>query len=251
MSSDKPDEIPADFHRTGLLNRRNGQPVQVPFMSRLLEPAALPAVQRIHQHALRFLAEPGLIRADSEAFFAAHFTGEGRTLGVFAEDQLIAYAILGLPAGPDYGYDRFLEDLGLPASEWRRMAQLIGVAVLPEWRGNRLHRRLCEWRLELAQAMERWHVAAVSAPGNLYSWRNLLAVGLQIKRITLLGGKQLRYLFYADLRGSPALDPATAVTVEISAIAEQQILLTKGYQGYATVMEQNVRQMRYARPLPP
>lgn len=251
MSGGDPGEIPGDFHRTGLLTRWGSQPVQIPFDGHLLEPAALPAVQSIHQEALRFLAKPGLVRTDSEVFFADHFTGQGRTLGVFAHDQLIAYAILALPTGPDYRYDRFVEDLGLPASDWRRMAQLIGVAVLPEWRGNRLHQRLCEWRMELAHASRRWHVAAVSAPGNPYSWRNLLAVGLRIKGIKLLGGDQLRYLFYTDLRGLPPLNPATDVTVEVSAVAEQRILLARGYCGYAAVMDCAVPHMRYAQSLSP
>ncbi|MCB1775952.1 MAG: hypothetical protein KDI50_00805 [Candidatus Competibacteraceae bacterium] len=250
MSPGSPGEIPVDFHRIGLLTQRAGQPTQVPFLARLLEPTALAEVQDIHQEALRHVPEPGLVRSDSEAFFAYHFSGEGHTLGVFAEDRLIAYGILSLPAGPDYGYDRFLEDLGLPASEWPRMAQLTGVAVRPEWRGNHLHRRLCAWRLELAHAVHRWQIAAVSAPGNPCSWRNLLAAGLWIKGIKLLGGQQLRYLLHADLRGSPPLDFASAVTVEVSAMTKQRRLLATGYWGYAAVVEKNVQQLRYARPLP-
>ena len=251
MSLDHRIEVPTNFRRIGLLTRRDGQPVQVPFFARLLESAALAEVQDIHQEALRRVPEPGLVRVDSEAFFAHHFNGEGHTLGVFAGDRLIAYGILGLPAGPDYRYDRFLEDLGLPASEWNRMAQLIGVAVRPEWRGNGLHRRLCEWRLELAHVVHRWQVAAVSAPGNPYSWRNLLAVGLRIKGVKWLSGDQLRYLLHADLRGSSSLDPASVVTIEVSAMAEQRRLLAAGYWGYAAAMEQNVLRLRYARPLPP
>jgi GNAT superfamily N-acetyltransferase len=251
MSLDHRVEVPADFHRIGLLTWRDGQPVQVPFFARLLEPAALAEVQDIHQEALRRLSEPGLVRTDSDAFFAHHFSGEGRILGVFAEDRLIAYGILSLPAGPDYRYDRFLEDLDLPASEWPRMAQLIGVAVRPEWRGNGLHRRLCEWRLELAHAVHRWQIAAVSAPGNPCSWRNLLAVGLRVTNIKMLGGDKLRYLLHADLRGAPSLDPTTTVTCAVSDMAEQQALLARGYRGYAAVMEQNVLHIRYARPLPP
>jgi len=242
-------KVSAGFRRTGLLIRRGGQPVQIPFTARLLEPALLPAVQGIHQEALRFLSKPGLVRADSTAFFADHFTSEGRILGVFVDDQLIAYAILGLPGGPDYRYDRFVENLGLPAGAWRRTAQLIGAAVRPEWRGNHLHHYLCAWRLELAHAFRRWYVAAVSAPGNPYSWRNLLAVGLRVKGIQLLGGDKLRYLFYADLRGSPPLDLAATVTVEVSAIAEQRALLEQGYWGYAAVMDRDVLKMRYARSL--
>ena len=238
------------FSRTGTLYRRSGEPVQQPFVARFLEPAMLVEVHRIHREVLRLVPEPGIVRADSDAFFAHHFGGEGRILGVFAGEPLVAYAILGLPATPDYPYDHFGADLNLPVIERGQIAQLIGVGTLPEWRGNGLHRRLCEWRLELARAANRPHIAALASPRNPYSWRNLLAAGLRIKGIKLLGDKP-RYLLHIDRRGSPPPDPATAVTVAATAIDHQRALLERGYWGYASAQEANAPRIRYARPLHP
>lgn len=243
------DSLPRNFLRTGFFRRRAGRPVRIPFAVRFLDASALAAVRHIHQEGLRRIAEPGLIRTDSDAFFAAHFGGAGRTLGVYADDTLIAYAILGIPTGPDYPYDRFGDDLGLPDAERTRVGQLIGVGVLPEWRGNGLHFQLCQWRLDLGRAAGCWHAAAVSAPGNPHSWRNLLAVGLRIEKLKLLGGDKLRYLFHADLRAAPPLDPATAVAVAAMDLAGQRALLERGYQGYAPVSEADGPGLWYARPL--
>lgn len=239
------------FSRTGTLHRRAGEPARQPFVVRLLEPASLAEVRHIHREVLRLVPEPGIVRADSDEFFAHHFSGEGRILGVFVAERLIAYAVLGLPATPDYPYEHFGDDLGLPAAGRGSIAQLIGVGVLPEWRGNGLHHRLCEWRLELARATYRSHVAALASPRNPYSWRNLLAVGLRIKGTKLLGGDKLRYLLHVDLRGSPPPDRATAAAIEATAIADQRALLERGYWGYESASEANTPRIWYARPLCP
>lgn len=240
---------PDSFRAAGTLHRRAGAPVRQPFVARLLDPATLAAVRHIHRTVLRLVPEPGIVRADPDAFFAYHFAGEGRILGVFVADRLIAYAVLGLPATADYPYDRFDDDLDLHAAERWRIAQLIGVGVLPEWRGNGLHRQLCEWRMELASAAHRPHVAAVASPRNPHSWRNLLAVGLRIKRLKLLGGDKLRFLMHADLRGSPSPDPAGAVAVPAGAVAEQRALLERGFWGYAFIAGAGDDRIEYARPL--
>jgi len=248
MSGSPTPPAPNRFREVGALYRRAGTPVRQPFVARLLDSAMLPAVRHIHRTVLRLVPEPGIVRADPDAFFAHHFAGEGRILGVLVAGRLIAYAVLGLPATADYPYDRFGDDLGLPAAERWRIAQLIGVGVLPEWRGNGLHRRLCEWRMALARAVDRPHVAAVASPRNPHSWRNLLAVGLRVESIKLLGGDKLRFLLHADLRGSSAPDPATAVAVPATAIEEQRALLARGYRGYAPVAEADGDRIEYARP---
>ena len=79
------------FSRTGTLYRRSGEPVQQPFVARFLEPAMLVEVHRIHREVLRLVPEPGIVRADSDAFFATHFGGEGRILGAVSYTHLGVY----------------------------------------------------------------------------------------------------------------------------------------------------------------
>ncbi|MCC8986723.1 MAG: hypothetical protein LM523_03270 [Candidatus Contendobacter sp.] len=243
--------IPDEFLRTGLLSRQAGQLVDQPFICRFLDARALPAVRRIHHEGLRRIVEPGLIREETDEFFRFHLQGEGRILGVFVAEQLVAYAVLALPDSAAYPYDRLVDELGLPASAWRRIGHLTGVGVLPEWWGNNLHLQLCQWRLGLARADGRRHAAAFAAPRNPFSWRNLLAAGLRIKGIRMMGGDKLRYLLHIDYHDAPPPDPDTAVIISVSAIADQRALLGQGYWGYAQAAPDSNggRQLWYACPL--
>lgn len=200
---------------------------------------------------MRHAAEPGLVREESDDFFLFHFQGEGRILGVWVAEQLIAYGVLALPDSSAYPYDRLVDTLELPASAWRRIGHLTGAGVLPEWRGNNLHLQLCQWRLGLIRADGRRHAAAYAAPRNPFSWHNLLAVGLRIKGIRLMGGDKLRYLLHIDYQDAPPPDPETAIIIPVAAIAEQRALLDQGYWGYAEAIADadNGRQLWYARPL--
>ena len=250
MTPDHPD-FADGFQRTGLLSRQTGQCPAQPFVCRFLNPAALPAVRHVHHEVLRHTAEPGLVREESDDFFRFHFQGEGRILGVLIAEQLIAYGVLALPDSSAYPYDRLVDALRLPVSAWRRIGHLTGAGVLPDWRGNNLHLQLCQWRLGLTRADGRRHAAAYAAPRNPFSWHNLLAVGLRIKGIRLMGGDKLRYLLHIDYHDAPPPDPGTAVIIPADAIAEQRALLDQGYWGYAEAAPDadHGRQLWYARPL--
>lgn len=240
------------FEQRGFLHWQARQAVTLPFVARGLGPSALAEVRHIHHEVLRLVPKPGIVRVDTDAFFAYHLSGEGLTLGVFADGRLIAYAILGLPETPTYPYDHFGPDLGLPTADRFQLAQLIGVGVLPEWRGNQLHRQLSEWRLELARMAGKRHAAAVASPQNPFSWRNLLAVGLHIKGFKFLSSNALRYLLHAKLYAEPPPDWTTAITVPATDTAAQQELLRQGYWGYAAVATDSLTpQIRYARPQAP
>ena len=162
-----------------------------------------------------------------------------------------AGAVLALPDSSAYPYDRLVDALRLPVSAWRRIGHLTGAGVLPDWRGNNLHLQLCQWRLGLTRADGRRHAAAYAAPRNPFSWHNLLAVGLRIKGIRLMGGDKLRYLLHIDYHDAPPPDPGTAVIIPADAIAEQRALLDQGYWGYAEAAPDadHGRQLWYARPL--
>lgn len=247
-----PTSIVSSFERQGLLHQHACQPVAIPFVARLLDPSAFVEIRHIHHEVLRLVPEPGIVRVDTDEFFAYHLSGEGCTLGIFVDDRLIAYAILGLPETPAYPYDHFGQDLGLPTADRFQLAQLIGVGVLPEWRGNQLHRWLSEWRLDLARAAGKRHAAAVASPRNPFSWRNLLAVGLRIKGFKLLPGNMLRYLLHTDLQASSPPDRTTAIAVPATDTATQQELFRQGYWGYAAVATHGtILRIWYARPRPP
>jgi hypothetical protein len=152
----------------------------------------------------------------------------GRIFGLFAEDRMIAYGVLGLP-GP--GDANFADDLGLAAADRVRVAHIDGISVHPAWRGNRLHRVLTAWRLREAALVGRSLVIATVAPGNTASLRNIMAEGLTVRALRQKFGGW-RYLMVRDL-DSPGVPPTDGgCWVDTVDIETQARLLATGAVGW-------------------
>jgi len=201
-------------------------------MSERLGEADLPDILALHRLSLSQAAKPGLVKPDQPQFFAEHLGLRGRILGVREAGCLIAYAVLGLPnpGGPNLG-----EDLGLPASAFSGVAHLAGAAVQPDSRGYGLQRRLTEERIALAQANGRRHVISTVSPFNYFSWRNLIAHGLLVRRLKTKYGGHLRYVLHRELGAEPALDRGQARDFALNDAAGQSALLERGWAGFALV----------------
>ncbi|NJN45735.1 MAG: hypothetical protein HC808_03770 [Candidatus Competibacteraceae bacterium] len=166
------------FRITGILRRRQGRSVNVPYQIRLLTLNDLEPLCRLHQRILSELPDPHLLRPNKPEFFTRHVKDSGCSLGVFIADDLIGYAVLGMALD---SVATFADDLSLSASELALAAHLDGVGVIPEWRGNHLHWMLLSWRIRLACTVGRRHMIATTAPENVVVWSNILTTGLRVK----------------------------------------------------------------------
>jgi GNAT superfamily N-acetyltransferase len=199
-------------------------------MSRLLAEAELPQVLELHELSLALAGKPGLVKPDEPRFFGEHMSARGRILGSFEGDRLIAYAVLGLPNPGGYNLG---DDLGLQARELARVAHLAGAAVHPDWRGRGLQRQLTAERLALAERFGRVHAISTVSPFNYYSWRNLLAHGLLVRRLTSKYGGHLRYVLHRDFNAEPALCREQAQLRPLRDADGQRALLEQGWAGFA------------------
>lgn len=199
-------------------------------MSERLGEADLPDILALHRLSLSLASKPGLVKPDQPQFFAEHLALRGRILGVREAGRLSAYAVLGLPnpGGPNMG-----EDLGLPPAAFALVAHLAGAAVHPDRRGRGLQRRLTEERIALARASGRRHILSTVSPFNYFSWRNLIAHGLLVRRLKAKYGGHLRYVLHRELGAEPALDRAQARTFALHDAAAQRALLDEGWAGFA------------------
>jgi len=203
----------------------------LPLTERRLRPDDLARVIALHEAAHRAAPVPGLFVRETDAFFAAHLGAEGAILGLETPDGTLAcYCVLGLPAAGSA--ENFGHALGLTEAELARVCHLDGTAVLPEWRGRGLQRRMTRRRLLLARAAGRDIALSTAAPGNVWSLANLTAEGL---RVVALVEKYdaLRLMLRADAR-TPGPPPprSRAVPLDGSA-AEHRALLAEGWQGVA------------------
>jgi GNAT superfamily N-acetyltransferase len=213
----------------GELTRRHGRPCPpVGFVGRWLDDGEVGAVITLHR-TVRAAIAPELLCRESDDFFIDHSGRVGNILGLFAEDRLIAYGVLGLPP---VGEPSFADDFALTAGDRAAAATVDGAAVLPEWRGNRLHRRLVAERLRRAREQGRRIALSTVAPGNLPSLRNLLAEGLTIRALRARFGG-MRYLVRRDLDRPPAAPPQSGRWISVHDVAAQTEALDRGEIGWA------------------
>jgi hypothetical protein len=212
----------------GTLSTRAGHAcLSIPFAGRRLETADLGDVIALH-HIVRQTVGRDLLCFETDAFFADHVDRKGRILGLFAEDRLIAYGVLGLPGPQD---PNFGSDLGLSADAQENVAHLDGASIAPEWQGNALHRRLIAWRLDEARATGRTIALSTAAPGNLPSLNNLLPEGLTIRAIrSKFGGT--RYILRRDLDRARPDVPSGGSWIATDDLPAQEKALEDGQIGW-------------------
>lgn len=172
-------------------------------------------IQRIIAlHERTYAACPAeLVRHDTPEFFERVLGDGGVTLGFESESgELVAYGILHLPDPGDAShYGRII---GLDAAELPLVAQLEGVSVEPSWRGKGLQRQLGAWRIDTAVKLGYRHICSTAAPGNYFSWKNLLALGLVIRRLKPMYTGSPRYLLYRDVRHDVAYRADLEVAIQ-------------------------------------
>ena len=225
------------------LHRRGGPLAPVPARARLLDASDVALVAALHRRVLALAPRPGLIKPERVGFFERHIEELGRIIGVFVADELVAYAVLGLPVDRSYNFGLALD---LPEPELSLVAHLDGVSVAPQWRGNGLQRSLAAWRKEIARRHGRRHLLSTVAPHNQVSWRNMLDLGLKVRALQPMFGGPLRYLLHEDLAQPLRCATDRSIDVQLDDTVRQRALLASGFAGYAPLPLPGGPGLRYA-----
>lgn len=192
---------------------------------RALRAADCDSVNRLHREALADLADKDLVRPEKPQFFAAILAGDGRIIGAFAGDRLVAYGVLQYRLEPG---DDPRAELGL--SDTVPIAKLAGAAVTRAHRGHGLQPELIRRRLALAIELGFDHQFSTAAPGNWPSWRNLVSQGFQIVALKVKYGGLLRFLLIHE----PAAPSADTVQLcRSDDTGRLRTLLAAGWRGIA------------------
>jgi GNAT superfamily N-acetyltransferase len=202
---------------------------------RPLTAADLPALHQLHEAVLGALPDPAMFRLFGGApeFLADHVGARGQSLGVFAQDELVAYGALTRPAPDDI--DNYAGELGWPAERAGRVALLSAAMVHPLHRIRGLHRTLIASRIALARDLGVPELLVRAAPANAVSRRTLLSFGFAVAWLGVQREGSLRHILWrpiaapawtAPAAGEPALAWAAA-----DDLPEQQRLLAEGFLG--------------------
>ena len=190
---------------------------------RLLQPQDLPAMHALHLCSIEGMAAQ-TVKPETREFLHGLLLGRGRVIGAWHGAALAAYGVLQ--------HDLLAQDdprplLGLAPGQV--LYKLAGAAVAPAWRGQGLQRQLIARRVAWAGDAALF---ATAAPGNVPSWRSLLACGFAVRALQYRYGGHARYLL-ARVPGAALAHGAPARELAQDDIPGQEALLAQGWQGIA------------------
>jgi hypothetical protein len=184
------------------------------------------------------LNNPELFQTDTKDFIVNMLDNKnGRIIGVFAEDSLIAYHTMLFPYQDTHNLGI---DLNLKKSELDKVAHLESSAVLMDFRGNSLHSKMQSHLIHYAKKLGFKHLGVTIAPNNYPSIKASLNLRLYILRLKEKYGGKLRYIFYQNLDSPLKIDEYTQIEVKNTDIDKQKTLLNdEGFCGFSTKRVEN------------
>lgn len=166
------------------------------FTIRLAEEADTNTIFSIMDNVSSSMEEPDLYIADDLSFIRRHIADCGFTLMAMYGLQPAGFLIVRIPGeeADNLGYD-----LGFDKLERSLVAHMDSAAVLPEFQGNRLQRRLISAAETILAARGYQYAMATVSPRNFYSLRNMLSSGYRIAKTTVKYGGKERHILIKTL----------------------------------------------------
>ncbi|UOQ92274.1 GNAT family N-acetyltransferase [Halobacillus shinanisalinarum] len=210
-------------------NRANG--MQEDFQVSRLESEHLSDISQVQDTVFEQLQVKESLQALTQEELTQLFYGKGLVLGVFVQEQLIAFRALLYPGDDEENLGR---DLGLSKTEQMKVVHQEITCILPEYRGNGLQKKLAKWIMtEFNRTSNEYrYLCCTVFPTNYPSLKDKLAQGMMIAQIKGMYGGLLRYVLYKDLRRDMTIDGRTYSAVAVEDYQQQKQLLKNGYYGY-------------------
>ncbi|QHT47847.1 GNAT family N-acetyltransferase [Bacillus sp. SB49] len=166
----------------------------------------------------------------SKQEFNTILEGAGLLIGVFVEEELIAFRALWYP-GPDP--ENLGMDIGLPEEEWDLVVHQEISCVRPDYRGNRLQKRMGAWIMQAfrEEDTDKAHLLCTVHPRNISSLKDKLAQGMAIVRLKEKYAGMLRYILYRPVSGVWEWEDEREKVVQRADLTAQKELLAAGYYG--------------------
>ncbi len=166
------------------------------FTIRIAEPSDIGSVHSIMTTARSSMKEPELYVPDTPEFISRHIQDCGFTLLALYGTLPAGFLIVRIPGEErdNLGYD-----LGFSKQELSLAAHMESAAVLPEYQGNRLQRRLISSAEAILSSRGYQYALATVSPKNFYSLRNMLACGYRIAKTTTKYGGLERHILLKSL----------------------------------------------------
>jgi hypothetical protein len=187
----------------------------------------------------------GLVRPDDLSHFIAHTGTSGAIIGCFTlKGMMVAYGVLGTNSAT---HSHLASLLSIEQKDRGRFAILDGVAALPNWRGNGLHRESIRLRRVQALSLGRNLIGATVAPDNILSLRGLLAEQFRVREFAMLYGGMTRLILECDVSVVES-QWIHVRSVDLNNQIAHTAALSQGLIGYAcSQTDSQIWQLHYGR----
>lgn len=156
---------------------------------------------------------------------------QGRVIGVFTNEGLIAYRTINFPGKDEKNLGR---EINLIGNDLDKVAHLESTVVHPLYRGNRLQAKMLPHSIKLIRELGYEFVLTTISPYNYPSLKNVMDQGLTIKNLKIRNNEykgKLRYLLSIDFINTNK-EITDIIIVKNTDLLKQQELLAEGYEGY-------------------
>ena len=173
-----------------ILKTKDGNTIEA--MLKELDKSYIDAIMKVQNTIIENLDDKQLYAASEKDEFLDVIINKGKILGVLtSDDKLIA---MGVYVKNNYDSHNYGYDIGLEGEELLKVGQIESTVVLPEYRGNKLQKIICEALEEVAKDNNTPIVCATASPYNKYSVNTFLNLGYEIKADKLKYGGLRRYV---------------------------------------------------------
>jgi hypothetical protein len=207
-------------------NRINAAEYQMNF----LEEKHLNSVMVLQDIIISKLNDRTIFNRFSSEFIQKLINDQGKMIGIFVEDELIACHALCFPK-PDDLNNNLGRDIELPEEQVINCVNFQGVFVHPEYRGNRLGLKMNQKMIEILRNKPYRHALATVSPHNIISVDMFFKSGFNIRGLKYKYENKMRYIFYKDIRSDSEKVFYYRTILLNSEIEKQQAILKKGYWG--------------------
>ncbi|EOW9529392.1 GNAT family N-acetyltransferase [Bacillus cytotoxicus] len=217
-----------------------------PFHVTLLSLEHIEQILSLQNTVVEALEDKGRLQPLSQEEFQYILEGNGIMIGVFIENELIAFRALLVPPIDD---EHLGLDIGLPKSDLHRVIYQEISNVHPNCRGNGMQKILAKVIMDELQkdAGQYNYVCCTVAPFNIPSLKDKFAQGMEIAALKEKYGGSMRYVFVKELRGDKERDWTDVKSVLMSDTSEQQALLSERYRGYEMVKLNNTFFVKFSK----
>jgi ribosomal protein S18 acetylase RimI-like enzyme len=174
---------------------------------RLAERTDAAAIHQVMKTAGAAIPDDEWYFVDNLNFVEEHIQQMGFTVVAILGSDVVGFQIVRLPGAED---DNLGREIGLSGEELLKVAHIESAAVLPTHRGEGIQKRMVTWAEELLGRMGyAWYMCTVY-PKNIYSLRNLDALGYRIVATrTKYGGFERHILLKSvvSLQGGAPITP--------------------------------------------